>query len=197
MSEFVLKNGVGNGDLMKVDKDHRAHIQSLSIGYEDFAVLNGDSFAAAGDIISLTTSTISYLLYIANDNTHDIVVSNFRASIGATTGGANDDWLFTIQINPIGGTLISLGTPTISVNNNLGSAKTLSITALTGIEGSTATGGVPITQLTQGKSDFMLGQKVVIPAGSSFAIGLTPPAGNTATTVTTGVTLIKQTLDIE
>ena len=41
-----------------------------------------------------------------------------------------------------------------------------------------------------------LGQKIVIPAGSSFALGLTPPAGNTSTLVNLGVTLIKQTLDI-
>ena len=39
-----VKDGTGSGFNMKIDFQKRAHTQSLSIPYEDFAVLNGDSF---------------------------------------------------------------------------------------------------------------------------------------------------------
>jgi len=197
MADFEIQNGTGTGDKMKVDTDNRAHIQSLSIPYEDFSVLNGDSFALLPPSVTLTSTTVSYLLYVSNDNTHDMVISNLVVNMGQSTGGTITDWLFTIHINPTGGTLISAGTPTIGINNNLGSAKTLGITAFTGVEGSTATGGIPVSQLLTGPQNFSLTQKFVIPVGTSFALGLTPPPGNTTVNASIGLTLIKQVLDIE
>jgi hypothetical protein len=194
----TIKDGAGSGYQLKVDADNRAHIQSLSISYEDFAVLNGDSFGVLGSVVTLTTGTISYLLYVNNDNTHDIVISNLEVSTGVSTGGANTDWLLTIQVSPTGGTLISGGSAGAAVNNNLGSAKVLDVTVLTGVEGSTATGGVTISRLFSSVNGISrLDQKLVIPAGTSLAVGLTPPTSNTSVSASASVTLIKQTLDLE
>ena len=190
-----IEDGTGTGNKMKVDAQNKAHVQSLSINYEDFAVLNGDSFGVLAPVTTLTSGTISYLLYVSNDNTHDIVISNLLLSTGESTGGANKDWLLTIQFNPTGGTLISAGSAVFEVNNNLSSAKTLDITPLSGVEGSTATGGVSVSQLVNGESTFRLGQKIVVPAGASFALGVTPPTSNTSVDTNIGLTLIKQTID--
>ncbi len=192
-----IEDGTGTGNRMRVDVDKRAHVQSLSVAYEGFAVLNGDSFGVQSPIVTLTSDTVSYLLYMANDNSHDIVISNLIANIGASTGGANKDWILTVAINPTGGTLISGGSAGFAVNNNLGSPKLLEVTILTGVEGSTATGGVSVPTLIQGEMEFRLDQAIVVPAGTSLALGLTPPASNTSVLANIGLTLIKQTIEID
>lgn len=192
-----IENGVGNSSKLKVDNKNRAHTQSLSISYEDFAVLNGDSFGVLAPVVTLTTDTISHLIYVSNDNTHDIVVSNVGVGTGQSTGGTNTDWVTTLTINPADGTLISGGADAIEVNNRFGSSKILAITSKTGVQGSTITGGASIENLITGTLRFVLGQKLIIPPGASFSIGLTPPSGNTSAQAQITLTLIKQTLDFE
>ena len=82
-------------------------------------------------------------------------------------------------------------------NNNLGSPEVLDVTTLTGIEGSTITGGIPVVNLVQGPDRFIVTQKVSIPPGTALAIGVKPPASNTSASASVGMTIIKQTIDFK
>lgn len=194
MAETKLKDGTGDNILMKVDKDHRAHVQSLSISYEDFAVLQGESYGVLTPTTILNSGNYSYLMYLSNDNTHNIVISNIDAYIGENTTSSNL-WSWDLYLAPTGGTLISGGTPAFVANNNLGSPNTLPIQALTGVEGSTVTGGISVQVPIMGEQIYKFTQKVVIPPGSTLALGFKPPTGNTSATCAFGVTLIRQNLD--
>ncbi len=191
----IISDGTGEGNSAKVDKDNKLHVQSLAIPYEDFAVLNGDSFVTTSGIQVLTTANFSYLLHLANTNTHTLIVSNIIIDMGASTGGSANDWEVDFHLSPTGGTLITAGSVGFVSNNNLGSPKILESGSLTGVEGSTITGGVPVVFLIQGEKRFMQDQKVAIPPGSSFAIGVKPPTGNTSVSASITITLIKQTID--
>ena len=191
-----ITNAVGNNDGMKVDMNNRAHVQSLSINYEDFAVLDGESFGVLSPVINLTTDNISYLLYVSNTNSHDLVLDNVDIYMG-TSDAATKEWLFDFYIAPSGGTLITAGSTAFAANNNLGSSNTLSVTATSGIEGSTVTGGIPVQAPIPGEQVWRFAQKVVIPSGTAFAIGVKPPAGNTSANVTIGTTIIRQVLDLK
>lgn len=189
-----IEDGTGTGNRQKVDGDNRAHVQSLSIPYEDFSVLAGESFAVGTQIINLTSDGTSYLLYVSNDNTHDLVLSNVVAYFGESDASGTDT-ILDLYLGPTGGTLISGGATAFSVNNNLGSPNTLDVTATTGTEGSTATGGFSVPTIRQTANNFSFDQKIVVPPGTTFALGVKPPTGNGDMDVVVGVTLIRQTLD--
>jgi hypothetical protein len=191
----ILEDGTGDGFKMKIDKSKRAHVQSLAIPYDVFTVLAEDSFAVTSPVINLTSANTSYLLYISNDNSHDIVLSTIRGYFGETDGTGTDS-ILELYLQPTGGTLISGGTPSGAINNNLGSPEVLEITATTGVEASTATGGFPVPTIQQAATVFDFTQAVVIPPSTTFALGVKPPTGNTDMNVVLTVTLIKQTIDI-
>lgn len=194
MSETKLKDGSGEGTLMKIDKSRRAHIQALSIPYEDFAVLEGESFGILTPTTTLTSANYSYLMYFKNDNTHNVVLSHIDIYLGESDSSSNQ-WSWDFNLGPTGGTLVTAGSFAFVANNNLGSANTLPIIALTGIEGSTVSGGISVQVPIMGEQKFEFLQHVVIPPGTSLALGLQPPSGNTVATCAFGVTLIRQTID--
>ena len=195
MAEIEIKDGTGTGGKMKVDADKRAHIQSLSIPYDVFSVLAGDSFVVATPVIKLTSDSLSSLLYVENTNSHSLVLSAISVYLGESDS-ASKDVLLELFIAPTGGTIITAGTPTIAINNNLGSAKTLGVVTTIGGEGFTATGGIPVPIVQNTSSFFKFTQAVVVPPGTSFVMGVKPPAANSDMDVVVAFTLIKQTLDI-
>jgi hypothetical protein len=193
MSQMQILDGTGDGTRAKVDKDNKLHVQSLSINYDDFAVLTGDSFGISSGIVNLTGSTRTDLLYFKNDDDFDIVLNQFDIGVGASTGGVNKDWEFTVISNPLdAGTLSN---PLFVVNNNVGSAELLDLTGATGSDGNLVTGGIPFSILVQGESSVVRDQNVVIPPGGSFAVGFKPPTGNTSANVIIGINVIKQKVD--
>lgn len=193
MSFTQIEDGTSGGPRAKVDTDNKLHVQSLSIPYDDFAVLAGDSFGISSGIVNLTGSTRTDLLYFKNEDNFDIVLNQFDIGIGASTGGVNKDWQFVVISNPQDqGTLVN---PLFVVNNNVGSSKILNLTGATGTNGTTVTGGIPFSILVAGEGSVIRDQNVVIPPGGSFAVGFTPPSGNTSANVIIGINVIKQTVD--
>jgi hypothetical protein len=84
-------------------------------------------------------------------------------------------------------TALSSPTAIVPLNQNFGSSKTLSVTAVSGVQGSTFTGGSLVAQLS-----FPIGQfnefeaELVLPKGSTLGIAITPPTGNTSMPVQFG-----------
>jgi len=190
-----IEDGTGSGNRVKVDKDKRFHTQSLAIPYDDFVVLDGDSFAITSGIQVLTTANRSDLIYFSNDGEEDLVLSRAQFDMGSSTGGTNLDWKFYIVVlDPLPGTIV---TPAVVLNNNLASSKTLTVTGFTGTEGTLASLGFPVPFLLQGEGTRFRTQKLVLPKGSSLVFGIQPPTGNTSVEAQIGVTLIKQTLDLD
>ncbi len=175
----VIKDG-SSGDTAEVDSGNRLRTFSTNQLDSTAASLNGDAFFIANSIVNLTSTTVSHIFYVKNDDTVDWIISVLAATLGASDG--TDDLTTTAVKNPTGGTLISAGTAMSATNMNQGSAKVLAGTFLQGVEGSTITGGEAVTPIIVTSAPGVLAQTtgpIVLPPGTSISVGITPPAGNT------------------
>ena len=131
----------------------------------------------ATGVVNLTSDCVSFLIYLKNCDDRDIFVYEILSSTGASTCGVGDR-IHRFAFCPTGGTLVNCGTCVTISNLNLGSALSAScVTARKGAEGSTIV-GFSTTSLFPESARQTLTDVAVIPKGGSFAIGVTPPAGN-------------------
>lgn len=168
-----------------VDKSNRLKTFSVTQSENTSASVDGNTYFITHDIINLTSTTVSFAFHVANTDTEIWIVTQFQQFFGVSTGGSGDFKTSFVK-NPTGGTLLSAGTAAVANNMNLGSSKTLTGTFLKGVEGSTSSGGVALplgivpTQPTQRS---FTGGPIIIPPGTSFSFGVTPPTGNTSMNV--------------
>ena len=108
----------------------------------DFSAKAGDSYNLATDLIALTGTGESTVLYLKNTGNPDIVITSMTFACGAMSATITDDAIFTVIRNPTAGDLISDATSVdFNVNENHGSTKTLSADVYKGKQGGTITGG--------------------------------------------------------
>lgn len=190
MSEFI-KDGTGSGHRAKVDSKNRVAARSVTETGSTTAALVGDLYNINTETISLTSSGASSLLYIKNTNLVPWVVDRIFYNAGVSTGGSGD-FLAEVIANPTTGTLISAGTAITPHNLNFGSTKSLTAITLKGAEGSTITDGtVRVSTIipASGTRVLISFDAIILEAGSSLAIKITPQTGNTAMNIQVGLNL--------
>lgn len=179
MSNTTIKDGKGTGTSARVDSLNRLSTVSTAVDEFAFYAARSQSYIITSGIITLTSASISALLYIKNIGDNDIVVSNFRFWNGTSTGGSGDIRPIT-WFNPTAGTLISGGSTGSSVNVKVGDASQLEATILAGSEGSTITAHSGQVVVPTNVESPELDIPFHIPKGSSMAFGFTPPSDNTS-----------------
>jgi len=188
---FILKSG-SSGNTAEVDDKNRVQAFSVSQTEATSAAISGDSFNVNTGTITLTSANSSALMYLKNTDTVDWVLSRVFYNAETSTGGSGG-WLAEVVANPTAGTLLSAGTAFDPVNFNFGSAKSLTSTCLKGAEASTATGGIQgavSTIIPASGVRVLIGfDSVILKPGSSMAIVITPPSGNTSMDVQVGTNL--------
>lgn len=189
MSRTIIKDGTGTGKTAKIDSTNRIFTRGVVTNLYQQALVDGKAFFISSGVQTLTSANISYLLYIKNNDDRDLLVDLSIVNMGVTTGGAGD-FTFTITLNPTAGTLVSGGSTGVAANVNLGSATTANLTVLTGVEGSTLTDGIPIPNILSHPGRETVKDTVVIPKGSSLAMGATPPTGNTSMGIQFGLQVL-------
>lgn len=133
--------------------------------------------------INLTTSTASAVFFIENNEDLPLNIGEFFFMADATTGGAPAAFKTSWYKNPTD----ILGTGTTALNQNFGSSNELDATVKYGAQGSGVSGGTLAATLS-----FPIGQfntieaNLVLEKGSSLAITVTPPAGNSSMPFTFG-----------
>ena len=190
MSEFI-KDGTGSGKRAKVDSKNRLRTKSVIETGGTAAALAGDLYNINTETIALTSANASSLLYIKNTNLSPWVVDRVFYNAGTSTGGSGD-FLAEVIANPTSGTLISGGTAITPHNLNFGSTKALTSITLKGAEGSTITDGTVrvSTIIPASGSRVLIGfDAIILEAGSSLAIQITPQTGNTAMNIQVGLNL--------
>ena len=190
MSDFI-KDGTGTGNRAKVDSKNRLSTLAVVESGSTTAALVGDLYKINTETISLTSANASSLLYIKNTNLVPWVLDRVFYNAGTSTGGSGD-FLAEVIANPTAGTLISGGTAITPHNLNFGSSKTLTATTLKGAEGSTITDGtVRVSTIipTSGTRVLISFDAIILEAGSSLAIKITPQTGNTAMNIQVGLNL--------
>jgi hypothetical protein len=186
---FEITDGTGKGNSAGVDRTNRLLVRNVSETIFQNAAEEGEAFFIGTPIITATTAGESALIYIKNNEDNQLVLGSFFLIAEATASGSPNMFRINWYRNP---TSISSGTAIPALNQNFGSSNTLDADIEYGAEGSTVTGGslaatlsFPIGQFNQ------LDANLVLEKGSSVAITVTPPAGNTNMPVQFGTRSIK------
>lgn len=187
---FIIKDGY-TGDTAAVDSKNRLVTTAVIETGGVSAALEGDLYNVNTETINLTSANASSILYIKNGNLVPWVVDRIFYNAGESTGGTGD-FLAEVIANPTLGTLITAGTNITPHNLNFGSNKSLSATTKKGAEGSTVTDGVVRVSTiipSAGTRVLISFDAIIMPAGSSLAVRITPQTGNTSMNIQAGINL--------
>jgi hypothetical protein len=178
---MIINDGTGTGAKLKISSQNRAQTDAVVHTSAQEAAEEGRLYQVGAGIVNLTSANESQILFLKNEGDKDLEIVNVTISSGLSTGGAAGDvFLAQLYVNPTSIT----GTDAPFVNNNLGSSRSLEGVFTAGAEGSVLTGGTlggavyfPVAKFER------VSLYWVLPKGSSFAISITPPAGNTSLNV--------------
>jgi len=196
MSDYI-QDGTGDGYRAKVDSDNHLHTRAVIESGGTDAAIAGNLFNVNTETLTLTSGNASALLYMKNTDTVPWVVNRVFYNAGPSTGGSGD-FLAEVLANPTSGTLVSGGTALTAHNLNFGSPTELTGTVLKGAEGDTITDGtVRVSTIipVAGTRVLISFDSIILPAGSSIAVRVTPQTGNTAMDIQVGFNLYRYTAE--
>lgn len=181
--EFEIKNGVGDGNVARVDSNHRLHTLAVNRTASENASGEGYSYNLNTGIITLTSSARTPVGYLKNNGNNDIRVTSIGFQMMASSGGSGRI-LTEIVKTPNAGTVISGATKfSIIENKNAGSSREVDADVFKGGTGLTLTGGKDFYQSLIPSAPFsyvIATGDIVLTKGSSIGIFVTPPSGNTS-----------------
>ena len=117
MGNSIINGGKGPGNEARVDSTDKLHIRGVTQDEVLDAVGEGEAFTISSGLITLTSDTVSHLLYIKNNTNRDLVLRRFTFDLGTSDG--TGDWQVGSVLNPTGGTIISAGTASAGFNNRV------------------------------------------------------------------------------
>ena len=180
---MFITDGTGRGYQGEVDSTNKFATRSVDQSFEAEASKNGDSYNINTGILTLTSANKSAVIYLKNNESRDLIITNLFYLIGNSTGGSGDV-LITVLRNPTTGTIIDNATDVeMNVNRNFGSPKTLASNAYKGAEGYTFTNGTKVIEsiFNQSAQRAALGVgTIILGKSNSIGIEMTPATGNTS-----------------
>lgn len=180
---FQIQDGTGKGYVAGVDSKNRLITSTINETTFQHASEQGDAFFLGTPSITLTNAAESAVFFIENNEDQPLIIGEFFITADATTGGTPNMFKVSWYKNPtnISGTLSS------SLNQNFGSSNELDATIRFGAQGAGVSGGTLVATLSFPIGQFnRLEANLVLEKGSSFAITITPPTGNTSMPVIFG-----------
>lgn len=183
---MTVLTGGRKGNVAYVNNKGQLTISGVADPNTVDASIEGRGFFSSTGIVTLTSATVSSLLYIKNNSTRDLVIHQARHYLGVSTGGVGDFQTET-QVNPTSGTLIT-GTDGVdyntstAVNTNLGEQDKNPFEGVVrvGLEGTTAVstlGALPQIFPSGPHTDKFT---TVLPRGAVIVFGIKPPTSNTS-----------------
>jgi outer membrane lipoprotein SlyB len=195
MTQIV--DGTGSGRRAHIDGNHRISVKSVNIRESEASTHLGDSYNLNTGIITLTNDTETPVMYVKNNEVADLHIIGTAYGFWTSTGGSPTDTQITVIRNPTAGTIVSTAANVaINSNRNYGSAKTLNVDAYVGATGDTLTDGTDhlIFYATSG-SRIAPNIDEIISKGSSIALKIKPPAGNTSMDLYAAIVLYVEDLN--
>lgn len=180
---FQIQDGTGKGYVTGVDFKNRLLTSTINETTFQHAAEEGRAFFVGTPTITLTNTAASAIFFIENNEDQPLSIGEFLIMADATTGGAPNAFKVSWYKNPTD----ILGTTTTALNQNFGSSNELDATLKYGATNAGVSGGTLVTTLSFPIGQFnRLEANLILEKGSSFAITVTPPAGNTSMPVTFG-----------
>ena len=131
MSNFVIENGVGNSNKLRVDENFQAHTFSVTENEQNSANEHGYLFNINTGLIALTGTGDSAVFYMKNnesplDGTSDFLINTIVFGLYNRSATVTDLATATLIRNPTAGTIIDdANTAPMISNCNFDSSNTL------------------------------------------------------------------------
>lgn len=170
---MIIEDGTGSGKKAKVNADNKVEVNAITLSEYEEAALEGRAFNINTELIALTGTGESAVLYVKNNEAQPISIQGFFIGVGTLSGTTSDSILVQAFVNPTGGTIVDNASAITITNRDLGSTKTFSIDAYKGVDGDTLTGqdATPILYQFQGGSSRVFGTvNLVLPRGASIGV---------------------------
>lgn len=197
-----IEDGAGSGIKAKVNSDQRLEVDAVTESRQEFHNQKGKGFIIDSNLISLTTTGESQVLFIQNTGDKDLIIDNIWLNFDVSTGGTGRVRV-ALYSNVTAGTIVSSALAPLGVQNlNFGSSTTLEANVYKGVTGSTRTDGTLFAYFV--RTDEQSGRfylldldrnTFVLPKGTSLCISVTPPGGNSAQTVSAGMIVYENNIE--
>lgn len=180
---FQIQDGTGRGFVTGVDSKNRLLTSTINETTFQHAAETGEAFFLGIPTITLTNAAASAVFFIENNEDKPLIIGEFFIVADATTGGTPNMFKVSWYKNPTD----ILGTSTSTLNQNFGSSNELDAIVKYGAQGAGVSGGTLVATLSFPIGQFnRLEANLVLEKGSSFALTITPPSGNTSMPVIFG-----------
>lgn len=191
MSNFI-QDGTGKGYLVKVDSENRIIARSVVQSEFDNSTSTSNAFNINTEFLTITNATETPILYIKNNEDHDLIVEAWFIGTDVSVGSATRQSIMRVHPNPTGGTIISSGSNLSAINRSIGSSEELNaIIKLGGDAFTLTTSGSPVLYQTQANVARNFGiVHLAVKKGSSLAVTI-QTYGLTSIDVYTGFQVYK------
>lgn len=191
MSNFI-QDGTGKGYLVKVDSENRIIARSVVQSEFDNSTSESNAFNINTEFLTITNATETPILYIKNNEDHDLIVEAWFIGTDVAVGSATRQSIMRVHSNPTGGTIISSGSNLSAINRSIGSSEELNaIIKLGGDAFTLTTSGSPVLYQTQANVARNFGiVHLAVKKGSSLAVTI-QTYGLTSIDVYTGFQVYK------
>lgn len=191
MSNFI-QDGTGKGYLVKVDSENRIIARSVIQSEFDNSTSTSNAFNINTEFLTITNATETPILYIKNNEDHDLIVEAWFIGTDVAVGSATRQSIMRVHSNPTGGTIISSGSNLSAINRSIGSSEELNaIIKLGGDAFTLTTSGLPVLYQTQANVARNFGiVHLAVKKGSSLAVTI-QTYGLTSIDVYTGFQVYK------
>ena len=186
----TIRDGKGRGFLASVNSNNQLVTRSTSVEQRLKSAADAHYYEATTGKITLGNATSTGLVYIANTGKIPIVIDRVFYDMWTSTGGTGADGTILYYRDPT----ISGGTDIVPTNTNFGSTSNIEATVKKSL--ATISGTAWWSAYITDKQSFAIEEgRIVLPSGSSFAIAVAAPTGNTSMDISINVAMYN--LDIE
>lgn len=180
----MITDGAGGCNRARVDKGNRVHTFGITLDSDQHATEKSDSYNINTGLITLTSADESACLWIKNQETRDLKITNIIVILGPSTNGSSTDTTHVrVYKNVTTGSIID-STPTdvaVNSNRNFGSSKTLNVLAYVGAEAETFTdGSTHIESLISPGNRVPFAIDEDLPTGKSIGVSIEPNDSNSS-----------------
>ena len=169
-----VTDGAGDDHGMRVDPNHRAHVNAQNTTEEQAAAIRGDGYNINTGKISLSGTSASAIIYLKNTGTVDYVIDSIAMGVSDGTVADIGELLFIVQ--PTAGDITTDKTAVdMNENRRSGSTRTLDATVYKGKDGGTLTGGRDAGLFFQGDNGRLFATFAwVVPPGTTVGMTYNP-----------------------
>lgn len=178
----------------EIDSNRRLRTRATTVTLGTSSAMEGRQYSVSAPILELTTDDITAILYCKNQDSQSRSwsISTISVTVNECDANANGDWFIHYHINDNTSNIAISGNDFTPTPLNVGSTTPLGAIAKSGGTGFSFNPSPVTPRLVTGtpREISVPLDSIIIPAGASVGLSVTPPTGNTLMKVDASFTAI-------